>query len=187
MIVMTDFNFEFKLAIAKKKGLAYDERRGGRVMARKEFKAKLERFEGVGTWTYFDIPFDATKAFGGRGQIKVRGTVNGVPVQSSLMPHGDGSHFLVVNKSVRDTGKAKVGGIVRVSLESDGAPRVAEAPPDLEKALSKNREAKAGWDAFSYSHKKAYLNWIVGARKEETRIKRVKKAVAMLAEKKTLK
>ncbi len=156
-------------------------------MAKKEFKARLERFEGVGTWIYLDIPFDAAKAFGGSGQIKVKGSVNGIPVRSSLMPHGDGRHFLVVNRSVRDAGRAKVGDVVRVSLESDTAPRQADAPPDLEKALSKNKPAKAAWVALGYSHKKAYLDWIREAKREETRTRRVEKAVTMLTQKKTLK
>ena len=122
-------------------------------MAKREFRAKLARFEGIGTWTYVKIPFDVEKHFGKGGQVKVKGTVNGADFRSSLMPDGDGQHFLVVPKSIRDRAKVKVGDRVTVVVESDAGPRFIEAPPDLAKALGKNKTAKAVWDEFAYSHK----------------------------------
>ena len=156
-------------------------------MGRKEFKAKLDRFEGVGTWTYVEIPFDVEKAFGRGGQLRIKAKINGVPFRSSLMPNGDGSHFLVVNKSVRDKAKIKMGDRVAVVIEPDAAARVIEAPPDLAKALSRNKTAKSAWDAFAYSHKKAYVDWVTSAKRDETRKRRIDKAVAMMAEKKLFK
>jgi hypothetical protein len=150
-------------------------------MARKEFRGKLDRFEGVGTWIYVDVPFDVEKAFGKGGQVKVKGKVNNAAFRSSLMPNGDGTHFLVVAKSVREKAKAEIGDRVRVVLEPDAALRVMEAPPDLAKALTKNRKAKEAWDAFAYSHRKAYVDWIVEAKLDETRKRRVEKTVEKLA------
>ncbi len=123
-------------------------------MPKKEFTSKLERFEGSGTWTYADIPFDVEKAFGKKGQVKVKGTVNGVGFLSSLMPHGDGTHFLVVNRPTRDAAKIKEGAKVRIVLEADSEPRVIQAPPDLERALAKNKSAAASWEKLAPSHKK---------------------------------
>jgi len=156
-------------------------------MSAKQFRARLTRFEGVGTWMYVKVPFVAEKAFGRGGQIKVKGAINGISFRSSLMPDGDGSHFLVVSKFVRDKAKIKVGERVQVSVEPDGEPRVIEAPPDLAKALSKTKDAKAAWDSFSYSHRKAYVEWIVSAKKDETRKSRVEKAAPMIAARKPLK
>jgi hypothetical protein len=156
-------------------------------MAQREFRAKLSRFEGVGTWTYVNVPFDVEKHFGKGGQVKVKGKVNGVAFRSSLMPDGDDQHFLVVNKSVRDKAKVKVGDRVTVVVEPDSAPRLIEAPPDLAKALGKDKTAKMIWDDFAYSHKKAYVDWIVSAKQDETRRRRIDKAVGLIAEKKPLK
>jgi hypothetical protein len=150
-------------------------------MPKKEFTSKLERFEGSGTWTYADIPFDVEKAFGKKGQVKVKGTVNGVGFLSSLMPHGDGTHFLVVNRPTRDAAKIKEGAKVRIVLEADSEPRVIQAPPDLERALAKNKSAAASWEKLAPSHKKEYVLWITEAKKEETRQRRIEKAVAKIA------
>jgi hypothetical protein len=150
-------------------------------MPKKEFTSKLERFEGSGTWTYADIPFDVEKTFGKKGQVKIKGTVNGVPFLSSLMPHGDGTHFLVVNRPTRDAAKVKEGARVRIVLVADTEPRVIQAPPDLERALAKNKSAAAAWEKLAPSRKKAYVLWITEAKKEETRQRRIEKAVAKVA------
>jgi hypothetical protein len=152
-------------------------------MAKKEFKGKIERFEGVGTWIYVDIPFDVERAFGPSGQVKVKGTVNGSPFRSSLMPRGDGTHFLVVNKSARNAAKAEVGDTVKVVVEPDAAPRVIEVPPDFARALAKNKAAKEAWERNSYSRQKEYLRYITEAKKEETRARRIDKTIALLLEK----
>ncbi len=156
-------------------------------MMKREFRAKLARFEGVGTWTYLNVPFDVEKSFGKGGQVKVKGMVNGVAFRSSLMPDGDGQHFLVVKKSIRDKAKVKVGDRVLVVVEPDAGPRGIETPPDLTKALGKNKTAKMIWDEFAYSHKKAFVDWIVSAKRDETRSRRIEKALALIADKKPLK
>lgn len=155
-------------------------------MPKKEFTAKLERFEGVGTWIYVDVPFDVEKTYGKSGQVKVKGTVNGKAFRSSLMPHGDGTHFLVVNKKTRDTAQADIGHKVRVVLDIDTEERLVQVPPDFERSLAKNKSAKAAFEKQSFSHKKEYVDWIVSAKKDETRKRRIEKATASLARKTAL-
>lgn len=57
-----------------------------------------------------------------------------------------------------------------------------ETPADLAAALGKNREAKATFDAFPPSCKRDYIEWIVEAKREETRAKRLAQAVEWMAE-----
>jgi len=53
-------------------------------------------------------------------------------------------------------------------------------PKDLMTVLKKNKKAAATFDGFSYSHKKEYVEWITGAKTEETRMKRLETAVAWM-------
>ena len=46
-------------------------------------------------------------------------------------------------------------------------------PPDLAAALDERPPARANWDAFSRSSRRAILGWIVAARRPETRAARV--------------
>lgn len=56
------------------------------------------------------------------------------------------------------------------------------APPALAAALKKNRKAKAAYDAFPPSHKREYIDWIIEAKREETRQKRLLQAVEWMAD-----
>jgi uncharacterized protein YdeI (YjbR/CyaY-like superfamily) len=55
-------------------------------------------------------------------------------------------------------------------------------PADLEAALAKNRKAQATFEAFSYSARKEYVEWITGAKREQTRASRLAQAIEWLAE-----
>jgi hypothetical protein len=153
----------------------------------KKFTAELYRPDGVGTWVYLTVPFDAGETFGSRGQIRVRGTVNGAAFRSSLMPHGNGKHYLVVGAELRAEAAADVGDPVQVKIELDPEERVMDAPEDLHGALSTNAAAASFWAGLAYSRRKEYITWIEDAKRVETRKSRVSKTVLMLAEGKKLK
>jgi uncharacterized protein YdeI (YjbR/CyaY-like superfamily) len=55
-------------------------------------------------------------------------------------------------------------------------------PPDLGAALKSNAKAKQTFDAFAPSHRREYIEWITGAKRDETRKRRVEAAVRMMAE-----
>ncbi|HJU86070.1 MAG TPA: YdeI/OmpD-associated family protein [Gemmatimonadota bacterium] len=57
-----------------------------------------------------------------------------------------------------------------------------KVPADLERALKKNGRARAAFEAFSPSHRREYVEWIEEARREETRGKRLAKAIEWMAE-----
>jgi uncharacterized protein YdeI (YjbR/CyaY-like superfamily) len=54
-------------------------------------------------------------------------------------------------------------------------------PGDLEKALSRNKEAMKNFSAFPPSAKKIILSWIDNARRTETRMNRIKETIRLAA------
>lgn len=150
------------------------------------FEAVLIRPEGVGTWTYLNVPRAVSENFGTKGQVKVKGTVNGYPYRSTLMPHGDGSHYLVVGKPIRDQIHAAQGDIVQVTIEKDATARQIDVPEDLEKALSLSPTAREVFDRLAYSHRKEYIQWISSAKQSSTRQRRIEKTLEMLSQGKKL-
>ncbi|MDN3658830.1 YdeI/OmpD-associated family protein [Ferruginibacter paludis] len=50
------------------------------------------------------------------------------------------------------------------------------------KALSKHKKAAQTFEAFSYSHKKEYVQWIEEAKTDETKNKRMAQAIEMMKE-----
>jgi hypothetical protein len=57
-----------------------------------------------------------------------------------------------------------------------------EVPADLKAALGKNKKARATFDAFSPSHRREYVEWIVEAKQEATRQRRLAQAIEWMAE-----
>lgn len=150
-------------------------------MSEHVFEARLHRPEGTGTWTYFDIPFSVLEAFGSKGQVRVRGSLNGHAFRGLAMPHGDGSHYVVVNKSIRDVIGVSAGGRMKVRLTADLSPRHVEMPEELQRAFRGHKTARQVFEHLSYSHQKEYVDWILAAKREETRARRVEKALEMMA------
>ncbi len=148
---------------------------------RKAFKTKLVGRGRSGEVAGVVVPFDVKQVWGS-ARVPVKGTINGTAEFRTTVVHMDGEYCFCVNQQMR----AAAGGIgpgdtVNVVLEPDTAPRTVETPPDLKKALKSNPAAQAAWDRYSYSHRKEFANWLTGAKKPETRARRLEKSIAMLA------
>ncbi len=151
-----------------------------------QFEAVLIRPEGVGTWTFLNIPLAVSSTFGSKGQVKVKGTINDYPYRSTALPMGDGTHYLVVGKDIRGHIHASQGDTVQVTLELDTDVRQVEIPSELQQALNRLPGAGQAFEKMTYSHQKEWINWILGARQAETRLRRAEKAAASIAQGKNL-
>jgi len=77
-----------------------------------------------------------------------------------------------------------------VALAGEGKPKRAKAaakpaldlPADLGAALKANGAAQGHWDAFSPGKRRDYIEWVLEAKREETRVKRIETIVAQVAE-----
>jgi len=141
-----------------------------------------ERFEATleqhGSGTLVEVPFDVRSAFG-KARAPVRGTVNGYPFRTTVAVYG-GRSYLGFRREIREAAGFGDGDRLSIELELDDEPRTVDVPAELEAALAAAADAKAAFDGLSYTHQREYVEWVSGARREETRRARLERAVAML-------
>lgn len=62
----------------------------------------------------------------------------------------------------------------------DRVNKTVRLPEDLEAALKKSKTARAFYDGLSYSCRREYVEWVIGAKRTETRADRVRGTVERL-------
>lgn len=146
----------------------------------KKYKYKAEIMaKGGGTFVFF--PYDVKKEFGTKGQVKVKASFEGIEYRGSLAPMGMEFHLLGIRKEIRNALKKEIGDIIEVIVELDTEPRIVKVPHDFQIVLDTNKTAKETFEKFAYTHRKEYVRWIEEAKKEETRKKRIIKALDMIS------
>jgi Bacteriocin-protection, YdeI or OmpD-Associated/Domain of unknown function (DUF1905) len=140
------------------------------------FETTLE-VEGC-TATFFEVPLDVPAIFG-RARPPVRVTVGGHTYRSTIAVYG-GRYFLPLNRQNREAAGVAAGERITVELEADTEERTVDVPDELRKALDGDDEARTVFESLSYSHRKEYADWIVEAKREETRRRRVAETLERL-------
>jgi uncharacterized protein YdeI (YjbR/CyaY-like superfamily) len=87
--------------------------------------------------------------------------------------------MLGVPKAIREQIGKGPGDTLEVVVWKDEEVRTVEVPAQFEN-LMKNEGLLPVFKRLSYTHRKEYCNWISEAKKQETRLKRLEKAIAML-------
>jgi uncharacterized protein YdeI (YjbR/CyaY-like superfamily) len=122
----------------------------------------------------------------------VRKTVDGGRSRLLVTPRKPKSRWSKINKQrverlIAD-GRMRPAGLAAIEVskangnwEALDAVERLEEPSDLRSALDADPVARASWDAFPRSAKRAILEWISSAKKDETRVRRVAQTVSEAA------
>ena len=143
----------------------------------KTFRTTLRR---EGAMCAIAVPFDPKEVFGTtRAPVKV--TINGYSYRSTIAPMGGGDHLIPLRKSNREAAGLQGDETVNVTLELDEEKREVKPPADLVKALQAAPPAWARWQELSFTHQREHVEAIEGAKKPETRQRRIDSAVEAIA------
>ncbi|MQA96629.1 MAG: DUF1905 domain-containing protein [Streptosporangiales bacterium] len=133
------------------------------------------------TATGFVVPDDVVAELGAGKRPPVRVTINGHTYRSSVASMG-GRFMVGVSAENRAAAGVAAGETVDVDLELDTEPRELTVPEDLAGALDGDAEAKRFYESLSYSKRQRIVLAVEGAKKPETRRRRVTGAVTALRE-----
>src|SRR3989441_7061232 len=110
------------------------------------FRTKLFRPAAtakVGSWTFLPLAKDASAKLPSRGMTTVEGTLNGFPFRAALEPDGQRSHWLRVNRKMREAAGADAGEVVTLEVAPSGEEPDPREPADLRLALAGAPKARA--------------------------------------------
>jgi hypothetical protein len=155
-----------------------------KIPSKIRFEAKLLRPAVTakgGSWAFLVLPKNASAKLPTRGMTTVEGTINGYPFRATLEPDGQRSHWLKVNRKMREAAGADVGDVVTLEITSAGAEPEPKVPADLRKALAAAPKARALWSDITIIARRDWIHWITSAKRPETRARRINNACEMLA------
>lgn len=110
---------------------------------------------------------DSRTAMGSLGRIRMIGDLPSADILSSYIREA----MDLIDKGVKLPKKIKPDATSTIGV-----------PDYFIEALETNKPARITFNNFSYSHKKEYINWIIEAKTEATRIKRIQTALEWLAD-----
>jgi len=152
--------------------------------AAKRFEAALQRMRSRLNWVVIQVPFDAAKLWGLRGQIKVKGDINGFAFRTSLFPTGAGGHILLVNKRMQKGARAVAGSVARFRIALDNEERIVTIPDELERILRRlpkeDRSLRRWYDELNHSTRGDIAKWITDVKSGEARLRRAEQIAERL-------
>jgi uncharacterized protein YdeI (YjbR/CyaY-like superfamily) len=139
----------------------------------KTFESVLERTPDRLRWVIARLPFDAAKTWGKRGQLRIKGEINGFAFSTTLFPTGGGTHFLIVNKKLLAGGKTAAGLKAKFRLQPDTTPRITVSPPaELLRELGQSKRLLKFFESLSSSRRHETAKWIAQCKTSDARKRR---------------
>jgi hypothetical protein len=128
------------------------------------------------------VPFDIETVFGIKNRVDIKGTIEGCPIERTLLPLGNGQHYLMLNAKILKAIRKKQGDEVYVEIEEQEhiTYKEVELPDYFFAELEDNPIAKTEYELTNPSGKRNVLQLLTEPKSLEARAKRVIKVLAIL-------
>ncbi len=143
-----------------------------------EFSSTVEKFNS-NLWSFhLTVPEPIGRVFVSGNTRRVVCTLNEtIDFQCALMPKGDGSYFININKKLRDRLGLKIGTVVRIRLRKDESEYGLPMPEEMKALLDMDEEGSALFHALTPGKQRTLL-YIVGSVKNTD--SRIARAIAIV-------
>jgi Domain of unknown function (DUF1905)/Bacteriocin-protection, YdeI or OmpD-Associated len=141
------------------------------------FEAEMRK---IGRWTILRLPDDASAKLPSRGQIAVKGAMNGHAFQTVLEPDGRRGHWLKVNKKLQQSLALGEGETVALEVEPTKDWPEPDIPTDFRTALADAPDISELWQTITPMARWEWVRWINATKNSETRKRRVEVGISKL-------
>ena len=122
------------------------------------------------------LPFDPDDAWGEKDAHYVAGSIQGIRMRGKLVRRGTNPYLELGPSWCRSPGFG-TGDRVQVVLEPEG-PQLADLHPDFRAALDADPDARRSFESLATFYRKGFVRDIDGAKRPETRRRRLDKLIA---------
>ena len=153
-----------------------------------DFKATIQRFEEQGEktgWTYIEIPADVAQEVypSNKKSFYVKGKLDAWRFTGvCLLPMGKGNFIMPLNAEMRKAIGKRKGATLEVQLQKDVPPTLS--CPELMECLADEPGATDYFNTgIANSLRNYFLKWVLSAKTEPTKTKRIAQVVTAMARK----
>jgi Bacteriocin-protection, YdeI or OmpD-Associated/Domain of unknown function (DUF1905) len=135
----------------------------------------------VGIIRYVDVPANVSHSMRVEGaHVAVRGTVDGVPLVTTMVSRGDSCYRVAIHGDIRKKLRIDAGAIVKIAVERDEQSREPTLPPALVLALRQSPKALAVFRGMTAALRRQVVRYIVSVKHQATLERRVATMVRRL-------
>lgn len=143
------------------------------------------RFEGavrkVQGRVILQLPESASSKLPSRGQVAVRGSINGRAFQTVLEPDGDFGHWMHLERELQRAAGAGSGDSVIVEVEPSEEWPEPGVPADLKAALKKApQKIRDLWATITPMARWEWVRWVTATKNPDTRKRRVEVTISKM-------
>jgi hypothetical protein len=142
------------------------------------FSAKIYK---LGIIRFVDVPPGVSRTLtDGSPHVAVKGEVQGIPLQTTLVSRGKGCYRLAIHGDIRKKIKIDAGAVVEIAIERDDESREPALPPALVLALRNAPKAQAEFRRMTSALRRQVVRYLTSVRHQSTLERRITKFVRLL-------
>jgi hypothetical protein len=135
----------------------------------------------VGATTLVRLTDEASRSLPSRGQVSVRGTLNGHEFETVVEPDGLRGHWIRIPPELQEAADLEVGDRASVTIEVTPEWPEPELPPDLRAALEAAPKAvQESWSDITPMARWEWVRWVNATANPATRERRVEVSISKL-------
>jgi hypothetical protein len=132
------------------------------------------RIYKVGLIRFVGVPPEISRALAdGAANVPVEGTVEGIPLKTTLVPQGKGCHRLAIHSEIRKKLRIDAGAIVEAALQLDEESREPALPPALTLTLRNAPKAQATFRSMTIALRRQIVRYLINVKQKATLERRI--------------
>lgn len=149
----------------------------------KKYEYETILIKGTLLGLFAEFPFESAKEFGTRKAIRVKATIEGKMFRMSLLPHGNGTHWLQLKKDIYDSIGKTEGDSIHIIVEKDENLPEIIVPEYLQWLLENEPETMKSFEKLTWSAKKFWIDYMNQPKNEDSKVERINHFLSVLMRK----